>query len=347
MSTNKNMNDNGSDGSKFEGDEDRLESRAVAPAQTGALYKVKRHCARFWWVHVIAFCIIFLIIALCLVYVGMPRIAQHDVDASWLEVTELQFLDPTPNSVVLTQRVILHNPSKFTPTLDGFPAANYLVTDGVQGPEPMVYIQFPEIHARKPTSTHSVENQKVDIVNQEQLAAYASSILANENVHSRLIGRTSLHLGALPTVQVNFQDTPSYKGLNGLKGFNVTNVRINATKTDGPNLSGFAFIPNPSNMTIEMGNVTLSLSTDKAGIVGNTTIENFTIRPGDNSLPMSGTMDQMKVVSALDNGFLDLKIRGSSVIFNGEHIPYYEKALSDNVLPLRMNVLQVIADSSH
>lgn len=173
----------------------------------------------------------------------MPKIAQSDVNKSHLEVTELQFLNPTPNSVVLTQRVILHSPSKFTPTLDAFSAASYLVTNGTYGPAPMVYIPMPEIHALHPVSNHSVENKKVDIVNLEQLSVYASAILSNEYVETALVGRTPLHLGALPSTVINYNTVTRYKGLNALKGFNVTSVRINATKTDGPNLSGFAFIP--------------------------------------------------------------------------------------------------------
>jgi hypothetical protein len=38
----------------------------AVPANGGFLYKTKRHCARFWWVHLIIFCVVFLIIALCL-----------------------------------------------------------------------------------------------------------------------------------------------------------------------------------------------------------------------------------------------------------------------------------------
>jgi cytoskeletal protein RodZ len=94
--------------------EQQVEERAARKPGFGQ--KAKRHCARFWWVHLIIFCVVFLIIALCLVYAGMPRIAQHDVDKSSLEFTELQFLDPTPNSLVLTQRSNLRNPSRFTPT---------------------------------------------------------------------------------------------------------------------------------------------------------------------------------------------------------------------------------------
>ena len=36
------------------------------PRKKGFGSKVKRHCARFWWIHLIIFCVIFLIVALCL-----------------------------------------------------------------------------------------------------------------------------------------------------------------------------------------------------------------------------------------------------------------------------------------
>lgn len=62
------MTGNVSDGSKYDGDEQQIETRGIAPArkQGGGFAKVKRHCARFWWLHLIIFCVVFLIIALCL-----------------------------------------------------------------------------------------------------------------------------------------------------------------------------------------------------------------------------------------------------------------------------------------
>jgi hypothetical protein len=115
-------------------------------------------------------------------------------------------------------------------------------------------------------------------------------------------------------------------GLNGLAGFNVTGVKIDLTAKPGkPNLSGFAYIPNPSNMTIVMGNVTLSLSTAKEGIVGNSTINNMTLVPGNNTLPMTGIMDQTAVLASMDTktGFVELEIVGTSAVYNGEHLVYY------------------------
>src|ERR1700761_1618087 len=103
----------------------------------------------------------------------MPKIAQHGVDESSLEVTDLQFLNPTPDSLDLTQRVILHSPSMYTPTLDAFSAASYLVENGTFAAVPMIYIEMPKIHALHPKSNASVVGQHVTINDLDAVTAYA------------------------------------------------------------------------------------------------------------------------------------------------------------------------------
>jgi len=316
-------------------------------AAPGYGYKTKRHCARFWWIHLIIFCIVFLIIALCLTYVGMPRIAQHGVDESTIEFTALKFLEPTSDSIVLSQEAILHSPSMYTPTLDNFTAASWLVTNGTFGPVPMLYVPMPKIHALHPQSNASVDGVNVTISSLDQVTAYATAIITQENVTTALTGKTKLHEGKLPVITINYNSSSTYKGLNGLKGFNVTGVKLNiSAKAGEPNLSGFAYIPNPSVITVAMGNVTLTLATLKAGVVGNTTINDMTLVPGNNTLPMTGIIDQALVTSSLNSsGFVTLSITGQSAIYNGQHLTYYEKPLATNVLALDMNVFQVLADS--
>lgn len=281
------------------------------------------------------------------VYVAMPKIAQDGVNDSSLEITQLKFTDPTPDTIVLSQVGILHSPSMYTPTLDPFNASSYLVTDGQYASSPMVIIPLPKIHALHPKSTISVENREVSIVSLDALSDYTTAVLSNEYVTTALVGKTKLHEGALPVITVNYNQTSTYKGLNGLKGFNVTNVRVNLTALSGPNLSGYAYIPNPSDMTIVMGDVTLELST-ATGVVGNSTIANMTLVPGNNTLPMIGTMDQAKVLGSADltTGIVELSIVGKSAIYNGEHLVYYERALASNNLSLALNVVQVVKDSS-
>jgi hypothetical protein len=303
------------------------------------------------------------------VYVGMPRIAQHDVNRSSLEFAALKFENPSMSEITLTQTGILHNPSMYTPTLDSFTAGSYLVTNGTFGAVPIISVVLPKTHATKPKSNQGVVQQVVPIVSLDQLTQYATAVISSEYVETALVGKTNLHLGALPTVKVNYNSTTKYKGmyflfpsvkrfrtlltripgLNGLAGFNVTNVRINVTAEAGtPNLVGNAYIPNPSVMTIVMGNVTLVLRTEKMGEVGTTTIPNFTLVPGDNNFPMTGILNQTAVLQSLDdggNGVVTMHIKGQSVTYNGVNLTYYEAALSAHELTLPMNVTQIVRDS--
>jgi hypothetical protein len=146
------------------------------------------------------------------VYVGMPRIAQNGVNDSSLQFTDLEFLNPTEDSITLTQTAILYSPSIFTPTLDPFNASLYLVTNGTLAAEPMMYIPMPSIHAIHPQGNVSINNQVIPIANLDRLTDFATAVLANENVTTALSGSTNLHEGAFPIVNVNYNSQTTYKG---------------------------------------------------------------------------------------------------------------------------------------
>jgi hypothetical protein len=142
----------------------------------------------------------------------MPRIAQHGVDDTTLEFTELKFLDPTPDSLSLSQTGIVHNPITYTPTLDPFNASLYLVTNNTFAQDRIMQITIPQIHAMHPTSQSTVVSQTVHIENMDQLTDYSTQVLKNEWIETALTGKTKLHLGKLPVVTVDFNSTSKYKG---------------------------------------------------------------------------------------------------------------------------------------
>jgi hypothetical protein len=143
----------------------------------------------------------------------MPVIARNGVNKSYLELTDLQFLDPTPNTVVMTQKVILHSPSIFTPTLDPFNATVWLVNNGTFAAAPLNILAMPRIHALHPESNASVINQEITLLSQDQIADYTTQVLSNKNVSTALTGKTKLHEGHLPVVNINYNTTTTYAGL--------------------------------------------------------------------------------------------------------------------------------------
>lgn len=142
----------------------------------------------------------------------MPKIAQKGVNESSLQFNYIKFLDPTENSITLSQSATLNSPSIFTPTLDSFNASLYLVTNGTIAAKPMTYIQMPSIHATRPQGNITIDNQVIPIENLGPLTDFATAVLANEYVTIAISGTTNLHEGALPVVKVNYNSSTTFKG---------------------------------------------------------------------------------------------------------------------------------------
>jgi hypothetical protein len=131
-------------------------------------------------------------------------------------------------------------------------------------------------------------------------------------------------------------------GLNNLQGFQVLNFNISLTPgPDGSNLRGQVYIPNPSPISFSMGQVVQNLYVD-GQYIGNNTIANFQLNPGNNVLNFTGVSDQTTVINLIStkytNGILPVTIIGNSSIINGQHIPYYEVPLQSVSLQTELNV---------
>jgi hypothetical protein len=146
------------------------------------------------------------------IYVGFPNIAQSGINKAVNEVTELQFFNPTPNSIQVTQRAIIHSPSMYTPTLDPFSAGTYVVTNGTFSTAPILYLPVPQIHALHPVSNVAIVNQTVPIYDQDQIALYTTQLVTLPKVTTALAGKPKLHLGKLPTINVNYNASSTYNG---------------------------------------------------------------------------------------------------------------------------------------
>ncbi|CAD6498924.1 BgTH12-04580 [Blumeria graminis f. sp. triticale] len=312
---------------------------------------LKRHVVRYWWMYLTIVCVTFLLVALCLIYVLVPQMAQLNIDRAYLQFTDIRFIVPTPSSITLTQTVLLYTKTRFTPTLKPFVASIYAVHNGSYSKVPMTTARFPEVHAIHPVSMTHLTNTFLNFssdAEREEVARFATQVLTQDRVTTALVGRGSLQLGALPLMTVNYNKTTTFQGLNGLKGFGVSNVKLDVKAEPGqPNLSGMASFPNPSVLTFDMGNVTFTLSTAAAGVVGQSYIENMTIRPGVNIFPIHSVIDSTKIMQSLDPGSdtVQIIIMGNTAVYHGQSLTYYEKSFAFNKLSLALNVSSVLANS--
>ncbi|KAI9665702.1 MAG: hypothetical protein M1821_003636 [Bathelium mastoideum] len=315
------------------------------PQKAGFLTKQKTHYKRFWWLHLLILIAVVLIVTLPLVYVAFPHIAQSDLNKSTLNVTMQQITNPLPNSVQLAQSAIAYNPSSYHPNLDGFQGAFYL-QDTEPNIQPFGYVTVPPIHATR--ATEITTNETLNIVNMDQFIAYNTLALNSSTYQIGLRGTTKLHEMKFPTTTVQFNKIITLAGLNNFAGFNITNLKLflQPQGPDGANLLGDALIPNPTVQAIEFGNVTFDVSVDGQSI-GQSRINDLMLTPGNHTYPLRSTANQTTVLNLISSkykdGVLPLTIVGNSVVYNGQHLPYYETPFKSNVQHINLNLAPALA----
>lgn len=109
---------------------------------------------------------------------------------------------------------------------------------------------------------------------------------------------------------------------------------------------GNALIPNPTVLTVDMGDVVADLYADNV-LVGNTTISNLVLQPGNNTVPIRSAANTSAILplilSKYKTGVIPLEIRGRSVTKNGVRLPYYEEPLKASPIHMQMDLKSTLA----
>ncbi len=158
-------------------------------------------CCRFWWLHTIIFLLGVLIVTLCLLYVGMPHIAQQGINASGLTLFQEIITDPTPTSVHLHMVTISESNDTFHPMLGAFNASLFL-EDTEPNIQPFGYIEVPANEALH--EKYIFVDQQMDIANMDQFIKYNKVLLNSEKYRVAIRGVMQVHEEAFPPAKVNF-----------------------------------------------------------------------------------------------------------------------------------------------
>lgn len=92
--------------------------------------------------------------------------------------------------------------------------------------------------------------------------------------------------------------------------------------------------------------------------VGNATLENLTLKPGNNSISLQGTVDFSTILHNIKSilqsqgknirqGYLTLDAIGRSVVYNGTEIPYYTEIMQSLTLPAKVPINELLVNSLH
>ncbi|GAB7331485.1 hypothetical protein MBLNU13_g02887t4 [Cladosporium sp. NU13] len=305
--------------------------------------KFKRHCARFWWLHLIIFVVGFLATTFPMFdYPVYPFIAQNTVNDAKVTINSLRLSNPAPDGFELAINTTFSSNPMYKADLDAFNSSLYLPGSDI----PFVSVTVPA--STSGASTELIINQRVVLEHPEEITRYSIITFSNETYSYYLKGKGHLKLGPLPKISVKYDKTVEQKGLNGLLGFKVAKLHPLLFKDDvyHANTKGKIMLPNPSVITIDSGNVTATMSV--AGVpISNITMPNLSLRPGNNTYTFYSTTHIAQIVAMLKKGRstcgkLPVDITPDASTYNGQKIEYMSKALQAAPMKIDLDVGPVL-----
>ncbi|KAE9372838.1 hypothetical protein N431DRAFT_467068 [Stipitochalara longipes BDJ] len=322
------------------------------PARAGFWQRRRQHYRRYWILYTIGVVISLAILLPIVFLVVFPAIAQRLVDNASLPIYSASIMHPTPSSVVYSLSSSLKIPNGLT--VDLKPITLNLFTKDSGPADPYIKVNLPEYHLRGETKIN-ITGQTVDILDQHYFEEFMKSAVDNKEFTLSASGATTAYLGALKA-PIKLNKDVKLPGLDNLAGFEFASAAIVfPPDQDGTNLVGNVTLPNPTVISLELGNVTLNM------IVGNVTmgqgrIENVFLVPGNNTVPIRATFDIKTAIQnlgvilqaesdALTRGNVVISASGNSTIYNGVHIPYYEAILNNIFVTGEMPLIKILVDT--
>ncbi|KIV99028.1 uncharacterized protein PV09_09254 [Verruconis gallopava] len=314
--------------------------------------RIRRHCMRYWICYLIGNIILLAIMLPILFLVIFPAIAQDLVNKQALQLHYAELVDPAPQQMTFALNSSITVPKPFTVVLDKLNLSLFIRS---YKPEtPFVYLELPQnkLHGN---ATIDLAPQRANIVNSQQWLKFLNDSVYNETITLSAKGSSMGHFGALKA-KLELDKDVQINGLNQLKGFGVESAQllIPAT-TSGYNLKSTLQLPNHSPVMFTLGNQSFSLKIGTV-VVGSGTIFDLTLVPNNNTATLWGNLDFGAVIenleyilntsaSALAAGNLRLWTVGTTTIYNGQNIPYYEQILQGLVLQADIPITTLLVGS--
>ncbi|PLN86851.1 hypothetical protein BDW42DRAFT_198335 [Aspergillus taichungensis] len=314
--------------------------------------KLRQHWKRFWFIYLVGN-IIFLAIFLPIFFlIAIPAIAQMVVNKSTLLLVSGAVLQPKPDSVQLTMKASID-------LKVAVPVRIEAVTFDLFQPDlghdrPYAALDLPG-QTIKGNYTLGVSDRFTPIQDTEAWVEFVRQVVFQEKTSLSLYAPTTAYLGVLKS-NVIMNKAIVTPGLNKFKGLAISDATLLLPpEDDGTNLVGNITLPNPSVLELEVGTLQMDVKSGDL-TVGNASLTDITLKPGDNTFPMNGVLDLKKVITNLGDviksqapylkkGKLSLNAVATSIVWDGTEVPYYTKVLRELTLPVEVAIGDILKNS--
>ncbi|OQD99385.1 hypothetical protein PENVUL_c064G10170 [Penicillium vulpinum] len=315
--------------------------------------KFQRHWKRFWCLHLLV-TIIFLAIFLPVFFlVAIPAISQMVVNKSDLILVNASVLNPRPDKIELTLLSALNLKIALPVRIEPITLDLFVRDTGAENAWGQAKIDGKVI---KGNSTLGVTKVETPLINLDTWEEYVHNVVFEKETALSVRGVTNSYLGVLKS-KVTMDKNIMSPVLDQFKKFSISDSGLIPAREDGTNLIGNASLPNPSVLTLDIGTIVLDVKSGDL-VIGNATLKDITIKPGDNVFPLTGVLDIHTMVEnigkvlasqakALKTGSLALDTVTRTVTWNGTLVPYYTNVMKQLTLTANVAIADLVKNTVH
>ncbi|KAJ5692873.1 hypothetical protein N7462_002296 [Penicillium macrosclerotiorum] len=308
------------------------------------------HMKKWWWIYLIAFCCIFLVVFLPIIYVGIPHFANKYIDGYQYDYQGLAITNPRPMAFHISQ-------SKKISMGGGFSGSGHLsafnATIRVPGTNEEIAV-FPVPEIKFDNGADLNIDQDFDMSCVDCLSKVAVAAASNESFAILVTGKPDLTYGGLPTAHLNIHKTMNMNGYNVTEfvnsegAFNITSLELLDPEVDGYNFNATLSLRNPTPFTVEMGHVTFNLSMGGTSL-GYVDLPHLMLEQHNTSTLALGNVNKSMLIQEViwsdgDSGEVTIDVRGHSCDYNGQEIPYFAAAIKAVSASAKIDLLSYVSD---
>ncbi|KAF4769898.1 hypothetical protein N7455_009314 [Penicillium solitum] len=315
--------------------------------------KFQRHWKRFWCLHLLV-TIIFLAIFLPVFFlVAIPAISQMVVNKSELVLVNASVLNPRPDKIQLTLLSALNLKIALPVRIEPITLNLFVRDTGADNAWGQAKIDGKVI---KGNTTLGVSKIETPLTNLTTWNEYVHNVVFEKETALSVRGVTNSYLGVLKSKVTMDKDIMS-PVLDQFKKFSISDSGLIPARDDGTNLVGNVSLPNPSVLTLDIGTLVLDVKSGDL-VIGNATVKDVTIKPGDNVFPLTGILDIHTMIDnlaevlasqakAIKTGNLALDTVTRTVTWNGTLVPYYTDVMKQLTLTANVPIADLIKNTVH
>ncbi|KAL3438785.1 hypothetical protein BDV09DRAFT_191912 [Aspergillus tetrazonus] len=284
---------------------------------------------------------------------AVPAFATYLVNESPLPPLQVSLLHPTNDSILFSASSEIKVPDALTMHLDSMHAEIFRPQPRgrpKEDPIPLAEVDISKLHL-KGNQKITMKNQTLKLGDVGQFARLVEDAAYHSTFRTVMHAKTKVGLAGLKT-SIDITKEVEMPGFSNFTELAINNLTIRERDDQGNNLFAETVLFNPTPASVTLGDVTLSILAANHSI-GTATSSINNIKSGNNTLSIRAFLDGevleenisgiiREQIPYLRKGDIKITAAGKSVVYNGQHLEYWETALQAVRVDVTRSVREIV-----